>query len=203
MKLYPLMKNHEKYGLSAELNDPSSMPDIQQVGILAGIRDKKTGVWETNNIGDAIDDFAKEPDVIVQNITQKDQTGDLVPKEVFFAPYGVCGRTMDMPTVYGSIQDAHLEIEVTLCDEEGNLRLFTYTAHNRNASLMNLVTDMFDDIAHDASGCSDGDLLGECPWACPVVTMYDEIGNPHEVEFDEPEDVLDAIIGVRVIGIHR
>lgn len=34
MKLYPLMKNYEKYGLSAELNDPSGMPDIQQVGIM-------------------------------------------------------------------------------------------------------------------------------------------------------------------------
>lgn len=68
---------------------------------------------------------------------------------------------------------------------------------------MSLVTNMFDDIAHDASGCSDGDLLGESPYVCPVVTMYDEIGNPHEVEFDEPEDVLDAVIGVRIIGIHR
>lgn len=203
MKLYPLMKNYEKYGLSAELNDPSGMPDIQQVGIMVGIRDEKTGVWETNHIGDAIDDFAKESDVIVQNITQKDRTGALVPKEVFFTPYGVCERTMDIPTVYGSIEDAHLEIEVTLCDEEGNIRLFTYTVHNRNCSLMDLVTSMFDDIAHDASGCSDGNLLGKSPYVCPVVTMYDEIGNPHEVEFDEPEDVLDAIIGVRVIGIHR
>lgn len=203
MKLYPLMKNYEKYGLSAELNDPSDMPDIQQVGIMVGIRDKETGAWETNHIGDAIDDFAKEPDVIVQNITQRDRTGALVPKEVFFAPYGVCGRTTDMPTMYGSIEDAHLEIEVALCDEEGNLRLFTYTVHNRNCSLMDLVTNMFDDIAHDASGCSDGSLLGESPYVCPVVTMYDEIGNPHEVEFDEPEDVLDAVIGVRIIGIHR
>lgn len=203
MKLYPLMKNYEKYGLSTELNDPSDMPDIQQVGIMVGIRDEETGDWETNHIGDAIDDFAKEPNVIVQNITQRDRTGALVPKEVFFAPYGVRGRTMDLPTVYGPIEDAHLEIEMTLCDEEGNLRLFAYTVHNRNCSLMSLVTNMFDDIAHDASGCSDGDLLGESPYVCPVVTMYDEIGNPHEVEFDEPEDVLDAVIGVRIIGIHR
>lgn len=203
MKLYPLMKNYEKYGLSAELNDPSAMPDIQQVGIMVGIRNTETGAWKTNHIGDAIDDFAKESDVIVQNITQKDRTGALVPKEVFFAPYGVRGRTMDMPTVYGSIEDAHLEIEVTLCDEDGNLRLFSYTVHNRNCSLMDLVTNMFDDIAHDASECSDGGLLGESPYVCPVVTMYDEIGNPHEVEFDEPEDVLDAVIGVRIIGIHR
>lgn len=203
MKLYPLMKNYEKYGLSAELNDPSGMTDIQQVGVMVGIRDDKTGTWETNHIGDTIDDFAKEPDVIVQNITQRDRTGALVPKEVFFAPYGVCGRTMDLPTVYGSIEDAHLEIEVTLCDEEGNLRLFAYTVHNRNCSLMDLLTNMFDDIDHDASGCSDGNLLGESPYICPVVTMYDEIGNPHEVEFDEPEDVLDAVIGVRLIGIHR
>lgn len=203
MKLYPLMKNYEKYGLSKELNDPSDMPDIQQVGIMVGIRDKETDAWETNHISDAIDDFAKEPDAIVQNITQRDRTGALVPKEVFFAPYGVRGRTMDMPTVYGSIEDAHLEIEVALCDEEGNIRLFAYTVHNRNCSLMDLVTNMFDDIAHDASGCSDGGLLGESPYVCPVVTMYDEIGNPHEVEFDEPEDVLNAVIGVRIIGIHR
>lgn len=203
MKLYPLMKNYEKYGLSTELNDPSGIPDIQQVDILVGIRNKETGTWETNHIGDAIDDFTEEPDVIVQGITQRDQTGALVPKEVFFAPYGVRGRTMDMPTVYGSIENAHLEIEVALCDEEGNIRLFAYTVHNRNCSLMDLVTNMFDDIAHDASGCSDGNLLGESPYVCPVVTMYDEIGNPHEVEFDEPEDVLNAVIGVRVIGIHR
>lgn len=39
MKLYPLMKNYENYGLSAELNDPSGMPDIQQVGILMEVRD--------------------------------------------------------------------------------------------------------------------------------------------------------------------
>lgn len=51
MKLYPLMKNHAKYGLSKELNDPSGMPDIQQVGIMVGIRDKQTGAWETNHIG--------------------------------------------------------------------------------------------------------------------------------------------------------
>lgn len=203
MKLYPLMKNYEKYGLSKELNDPSGMPDIQQVGILVGIRDKETGAWETNHIGDAIDNFAKEPDAIVQTITQRDRTGALVPKEVFFAPYSVCGRTTDMPTMYGSIEDAHLEIEVALCDEDGNIRLFAYTVHNRNCSLMDLVTNMFDDIAHDASGCSDSGLLGESPYVCPVVTMYDEIGNPHEVEFDEPEDVLDAVIGVRIIGIHR
>lgn len=53
MKLYPLMKNYEKYGLSAELNDPSGMPDIQQVGIMVGIRNKQTGAWETNHTGDA------------------------------------------------------------------------------------------------------------------------------------------------------
>lgn len=111
-----------------------SAADIQQVGIMVGIRNKETGAWKTNRIGDAIDDFTKEPDVIVQNITQKNQTGDLVPKEVFFAPYGVYGRTMDMPTVYGSIENAHLEIEVTLCDEEGNIRLFAYTVHGASSA---------------------------------------------------------------------